>query len=86
MARSRPLADFGTPQAAGYDDHVVRGDPPCERFAVLYYRGGSLRAVGAVNSVADYLSVRKTLARGATIPPERAADPGTPLKCLVVPA
>ena len=40
MARSRPLADFGTPQAAGYDDHVVRGDPPCERFAVLYYRGG----------------------------------------------
>jgi 3-phenylpropionate/trans-cinnamate dioxygenase ferredoxin reductase subunit len=70
--------------AAGYDDYVVRGEPDSERFSVLYYRGGRLLAVDAVNNPTDYLVVRKALAQGANIPAVAAADAGTPLKGLVV--
>ena len=72
--------------AAGYDRHVVRGNPDTERFSVLYYRGDELLAVDAVNTPADYLVVRKALGDGATIPADRAADAGTKLKSLVVAA
>jgi 3-phenylpropionate/trans-cinnamate dioxygenase ferredoxin reductase subunit len=72
--------------AAGYDRHVVRGDPDTERFSVLYYRGEQLLAVDAVNTPADYLVVRKALGDGTTIPADKAADAGTKLKSLVVAA
>jgi len=71
--------------SAGYDDVVVRGDRAEDRFAVLYYRDGQLIAIDAVNSTADYLTVRKALAQKATIPADRAADPATPLKTLLTP-
>lgn len=71
--------------SAGYDDAVVRGDPASERFSVLYYRGGQLLAVDAVNAPADYLTVRKALSQGATIPAALARDPATALKGLIVP-
>jgi 3-phenylpropionate/trans-cinnamate dioxygenase ferredoxin reductase subunit len=70
--------------SAGYDDVVVRGDPDGERFSVLYYRSGALIAVDAVNSVADYLTVRRALGQHATIPAEQARSLDTPLKGLVV--
>ena len=69
--------------SAGYDDVVIRGDRDAERFAALYYRCGNLVACDAVNSPADYLTVRKALAQGATIPAERAEDSATPLKSLI---
>ena len=69
--------------STGYDEHVVRGQPDSERFSVLYYREGRLLAVDAVNNPVDYMVVRKALAQGATIPPDRAADTATPLKSLV---
>jgi 3-phenylpropionate/trans-cinnamate dioxygenase ferredoxin reductase component len=68
---------------AGHDKLVVRGDRDAERFAALYYRRGNLVACDAVNSPADYLTVRKALAQGATIPAERAEDSATPLKTLI---
>ena len=71
--------------SAGYDDVVVRGDRAEDRFAVLYYRDRQLIAIDAVNSTADYLTVRKALAQKATIPADRAADPATPLKTLLTP-
>ncbi|MEU0966254.1 FAD-dependent oxidoreductase [Streptomyces sp. NPDC005917] len=71
--------------SAGYDDCVVRGEPDSERFSVLYYRQGELLAIDAVNSPADYMAVRKALTQGATVPAGVAADPGTPLKTLLVP-
>jgi 3-phenylpropionate/trans-cinnamate dioxygenase ferredoxin reductase subunit len=71
--------------STGYDEVVVRGDREGERFAALYYRHGDLLACDAVNSPADYLTVRKALSQGATIPAERAADPATPLKTLLTP-
>jgi 3-phenylpropionate/trans-cinnamate dioxygenase ferredoxin reductase subunit len=72
--------------SAGYDDHVVRGDPDTERFSVLYYREGALLAVDAVNNAADYLAVRKALAIGVAIPAAEARDAGRPLKSFLVPA
>ena len=64
--------------AAGFDQTVLRGEPGQERFSVLYYRGGRLLAVHAVNSPRDYLAVRRALAAGQDIPPELAADAGQP--------
>jgi 3-phenylpropionate/trans-cinnamate dioxygenase ferredoxin reductase subunit len=64
----------------------VRGDLDAERFAVLYYRDGTLLAVDAVNSPADYLAVRRALATGATLPAHRVRDSDRPLKELLVPA
>ena len=69
--------------SAGSDRHDVRGDPATGSFAVLHYRAGELVAVDAVNSPADYLVVRKALATGRTLPADRAADPGVPLKSLL---
>jgi 3-phenylpropionate/trans-cinnamate dioxygenase ferredoxin reductase subunit len=65
--------------AGGFDQTVLRGDPAAERFSVLYYRGGRLLAVHAVNSPRDYLAVRRALAAGQEIPPARAADADQPL-------
>ncbi|MGH3629793.1 MAG: NAD(P)/FAD-dependent oxidoreductase, partial [Sciscionella sp.] len=69
--------------ASGYDDFVVRGDPASERFSVLYYRNGRLVAADAVNCVRDYLTVRKALAQGVTIPADAARRTDTPLKSLL---
>lgn len=72
--------------ASGYDDLVVRGDPGSERFSVLYYRNGRLLAIDAVNAVRDYLTVRKALATGSTVPADAARRADTPLQALLVPA
>ncbi|MGW1208917.1 NAD(P)/FAD-dependent oxidoreductase [Streptomyces sp. NPDC002499] len=70
--------------STGYDAYVVRGEPAEERFSVLYYREGELLAVDAVNSPADYMVVRRALGQRATVPADRAGDPGIPLKSLLV--
>jgi 3-phenylpropionate/trans-cinnamate dioxygenase ferredoxin reductase subunit len=71
--------------STGYDQVVVRGDPTTERFSAVYYQGGRLLAADAVNQPADYVAVRKALSIGATIPPDLAADPTSPLKTLITP-
>jgi 3-phenylpropionate/trans-cinnamate dioxygenase ferredoxin reductase subunit len=70
--------------SAGHDEVVVRGDPDSERFSVLYYRDGALLAIDAVNAAADYLTVRKALATGATIPAEHAGQADRRLKEMLV--
>jgi 3-phenylpropionate/trans-cinnamate dioxygenase ferredoxin reductase component len=67
----------------GYDQVVVRGDTGCESFSVLYYRGGDLLGINAVNKAPDYLAVRKALTTRVPIPPGRAAVPEAPLKELL---
>jgi 3-phenylpropionate/trans-cinnamate dioxygenase ferredoxin reductase subunit len=67
----------------GYDQVVVRGAPPSERFSVLYYARDALIAVDAINAPRDYMVVRKVLGEGGTIPADRAADASVPLKELV---
>ena len=68
--------------SAGFDSYVVRGEPETEKFSVLYYRKDRLLAVDAVNSPSEYMVVRRALTQGATVPADRAADVGTPLKQL----
>ena len=53
---------------------------------MLYYRGGQLLAVDAVNAPRDYMVVRKALGDGSTIDPERAGDVTVALKDLMQPA
>ncbi|WP_347058339.1 FAD-dependent oxidoreductase [Blastococcus sp. HT6-30] len=72
--------------STGFDQHVVRGDPDTESFSVLYYRGGELLAVDAVNAPADYLAVRKALTQGKPLPADLVADTDTPLKSLLAAA
>ncbi|MDO8337545.1 MAG: FAD-dependent oxidoreductase [Microcella sp.] len=70
--------------STGYDATVLRGEPETERFSVLYYRDGQLLAADCVNQPLDFMAVRSALGRGATIPPEAAADTTLPLKKSVV--
>lgn len=70
--------------STGYDQVVVRGEPDSEKFAVLYYRAGSLIAADVVNHPAEFLAVKSALTKGGTIPPEVAADVTIPLKSAVV--
>ena len=71
--------------SAGHDHYVVRGDIDGEAFSVLYYRGGALLAVDAVNAGADYMAVRKALTQGSTIPADAAADASVALRERIVP-
>jgi 3-phenylpropionate/trans-cinnamate dioxygenase ferredoxin reductase subunit len=66
-----------------YDRLVVRGDPASGRFSVIYYRGGRLSGVDAVNSPTDYLVVRQALRAGATLPMEAVGDVSVPIKSLL---
>lgn len=70
--------------STGYDATVLRGDPETEKFSVLYYRDGELIAADCVNQPLDFMAVRSALGRGASIPPEAAADAAVPLKKSVV--
>jgi len=67
----------------GYDQVVVRGTPESERFSVLYYAAGQLIAADAVNAPRDYMTARKVLGAGGTLPADRAADASVALKDLI---
>lgn len=69
--------------STGCDTAIVRGDRGSERFSVLYYRGGELLAIDAVNQPAEYVTVRRALTQGGTVPMERADDTTVPLKRLL---
>lgn len=68
---------------AGYDQYVLRGDPDSESFSVLYYRGGRLLGVDAVNRAPDYMAVRSALASGKTIAAGAAGSSAVALKDLI---
>jgi 3-phenylpropionate/trans-cinnamate dioxygenase ferredoxin reductase component len=66
------------------DEVVLRGDPDAEKFSVLYYRDGRFVAIHSVNRPLDYMAARTALGQRADIPAQLAADPGVPLKSIVV--
>ncbi len=70
--------------STGYDSVVVRGEPDSEKFSVLYYREGRLIAADCVNHPVEFMAIRHALGRGATVPPDAAADLGIPLKKSIV--
>ena len=70
--------------SAGHDRTLVRRDAAAGKFSVLYYRGDMVVAADCVNTPLDFLAVKASLARGAAIPYDAAADPATALKSITV--
>ncbi len=70
----------------GADLSVLRGDPASETFSVLSFRDGLLIAAECVGASLDYVAAKRGLEKGMTVDPRAAADPGVPLKRLLVPA
>ncbi|MCZ4548911.1 NAD(P)/FAD-dependent oxidoreductase [Gordonia rubripertincta] len=67
-----------------HDEVVVRMDPKrADRRAVIYLRSGTMIAVECINSPADFLVLRKALARRVAITREALADVSTPLRKLL---
>lgn len=68
----------------GYDQTVIRAVEEKNKFSVLYYRDGQIVAADCINAPLDFMAVRSALAKDQNIPADKAADPGQPLKKLVV--
>ena len=69
--------------STGHDATVTRGDPHARSFSVIYLREGEVIALDCVNATRDYVQGRALVLAGAAVPPERLADPATPLKELI---
>ena len=67
----------------GADHLVVRGDLGAEGFSILSYRDGLLIGAECVDASTDYLTVKRALEKGMTIPAEAAGDTTVPLKRLI---
>lgn len=65
------------------DERVIRVDPAKGGMTTLYYRDGRLVAVDTLDSAPDFVAVKKALAKGGTVPRERATDTSVPLRTLV---
>jgi len=65
----------------GYDAYVVRQEP--QRLTVLYFLDRRLIAADAVNNPRDFMAVKKALAEGRSVDPERAGDLNVSLKDLL---
>ncbi len=64
----------------GHDQVVIRGSMAERHFAAFYLRGGTLIAVDAVNSPAEFMAGKRLIAARAGIEPERLADTSVPMK------
>ncbi len=64
----------------GYDDIVVRGDPGSRKFAAFYLKDGKLLSTDAVNSPPEFIISKKLVAAGASVDPDRLADPAASMK------
>jgi 3-phenylpropionate/trans-cinnamate dioxygenase ferredoxin reductase subunit len=59
----------------GYDQAVVRPGKTERSRSVWYYRGEQLLAVDAISDAAAFVTAKKLLERGGSVPPAQAADP-----------
>ena len=66
----------------GYDEVVVRGEPPARSFSCLYLRDGVLIACDAINAPRDFVQSKALIAARETIAPERLADVSLQLRDL----
>ena len=64
----------------GYDDVVVRPGKTERSQSVWYYRGEQLQAVDAMSDAAAFVTAKKLLERGASVPKAMAADPASEFK------
>jgi 3-phenylpropionate/trans-cinnamate dioxygenase ferredoxin reductase subunit len=56
------------------------------KFAVYHLRGGKVRAVEAVNSIADFMGGKALIASGQQVDPAQLADTAVAVKTLVAEA
>ncbi|MEZ5680843.1 MAG: FAD-dependent oxidoreductase [Erythrobacter sp.] len=64
----------------GFDEAVLRGDPPSRKFSVVYLKEGKVIALDCVNNTKDYVQGRKLVMDRAEIAPELLADAEVQLK------
>ncbi|MBQ1762236.1 MAG: FAD-dependent oxidoreductase [Aquincola sp.] len=64
----------------GHDQTVLLGSAQSRQLSVLCFRAGRLIAVESVNRPLDHMASRKILARGPSLTPSQAAEPGFELK------
>jgi 3-phenylpropionate/trans-cinnamate dioxygenase ferredoxin reductase subunit len=68
--------------SVGADDRVVRGDPACGSWSLVYLRAGAVVALDCINAPRDYVQGKALVERAARIPPGLLADAQRPLKSL----
>jgi 3-phenylpropionate/trans-cinnamate dioxygenase ferredoxin reductase subunit len=66
--------------AQGHDRCVLRGDLKARSFCAFYLQGDRLLAVDAVNRPAEFMAVRRALARPLVVDAQRLVDESIPLK------
>jgi 3-phenylpropionate/trans-cinnamate dioxygenase ferredoxin reductase subunit len=66
----------------GHDARVVRGDPTCGSWSLVYLRAGAVVALDCINAPRDYVQGKALVERGAVIAPDLLADAQSPLKSL----
>jgi 3-phenylpropionate/trans-cinnamate dioxygenase ferredoxin reductase subunit len=64
----------------GHDSRVVRGDPACGSWSLVYLRAGAVVALDCINAPRDYVQGKALVERGARISPDLLADAQLPLK------
>ena len=64
----------------GHDDAVVRPGKTERSRSVWYYEGEQLLAVDAINDAAAFVTAKKLLERGGSVPKAAAADPASEFK------
>jgi 3-phenylpropionate/trans-cinnamate dioxygenase ferredoxin reductase subunit len=64
----------------GYDDAIARPGKTERSLSVWYYQGDSLLAVDAINDAAAYVTAKKVLERGASVPKAAVRDPASQFK------
>ncbi|MGL6110896.1 MAG: NAD(P)/FAD-dependent oxidoreductase, partial [Rubrivivax sp.] len=64
----------------GYDDALLRPGKTERNLSVWYYRGEQLLAVDAINDAAAFVTAKKLLERGASVPKAGVLDPTAQFK------
>jgi len=64
----------------GYDDAIPRAGKSERSLSVWYYRGETLLAVDAINDAAAFVTAKKLLERGASVPKAAVRDPAAEFK------
>jgi 3-phenylpropionate/trans-cinnamate dioxygenase ferredoxin reductase subunit len=64
----------------GYDDAIARAGKSERSLSVWYYQGDTLLAVDAINDAAAFVTAKKLLERGASVPKAAVRDPAAEFK------
>jgi len=64
----------------GYDDAIPRAGKSERSLSVWYYQGETLLAVDAINDAAAFVTAKKLLERGASVPKAAVRDPAAEFK------